>query len=125
MIPQLETDLKTAMLARDQLKVSVLKLVKSAAENKRIELGHTLSEEEMVLVLRSEAKKRREAIEMYQKGGAQVAADKEKAELEIIESYLPQGMPESELLELIAEVKKELGDTSSVGQIIGAVMAKA
>lgn len=124
MIDKIEADLKKALLAREELTVSVLKLVKNALANKRIELGKDLSDEEIVKVIRTEAKKRTEAAEMYEKGGNQAGADKEKAELKIIEGYLPSQMDDAELKKLIEEIKTELGDVHP-GQIIQETIKRA
>jgi len=118
MIDKIEADLKTAMLGGDKIKVSVLKLFKSSLANKRIETGKDLTDEEIQAVLRTEAKKRVEAIEMYEKGDKQEAADKEKTELEIIEGYLPKQMDDGELAKLVDDVKSALGEGAHVGQII-------
>jgi len=124
MINKLAEDLKAAMLARDKQTVSVLKLIKSAIENKRIELGKDLDDKDLQAVLRSEAKKRNEAAEMYKTGGNQEMADKELAELKIVEGYLPKQMSDDELMKLIEKVKADLGDVH-VGQIIQETIKRA
>jgi len=126
MIDSIETDLKTALRSGDKDKVLVLKGVKSSLINERIKLGHDLDEEEAAKVLKSEAKQRQEAADIYRSGGAQDKADKELAEKTIIEVYLPQMMSEEEVSKIVDEVIAEVGkDSSKTGIIIGQVMARA
>lgn len=125
MIEKIQADLKSAMLARDTQTVSTLKLVKSALQNKRIEVGQDLDDKEIMAVLRSEAKKRKESIEMYKSADKTDLAEKEEAELKIIESYLPQQMTDEELVKLVEEVKTEVGEDAHMGQLIQATIAKA
>ncbi|HEX9594974.1 MAG TPA: GatB/YqeY domain-containing protein, partial [Candidatus Saccharimonadales bacterium] len=101
MIDSIETDLKTALRSGDKDKVLVLKGVKSSLINERIKLGHDLDEEEAAKVLKSEAKQRQEAADIYRSGGAQDKADKELAEKTIIEVYLPQMMSEEEVSKIV------------------------
>ena len=124
MIEQIEADLKAAQKAGEKDKVLVLKGVKSSLINERIKLGHELDEDEAVKVLKREAKQRDEAAEVYKRGGAEDKADKELAEKAIVEEYLPEGMPEEELIKLVDEAMAKVGsDPKQMGAIIGQVMA--
>lgn len=126
MIEKIEADLKTAQKAGDKDKMLILKGVKSALINKRIELGHELSDDEVIAVFKREAKQRDEAAQIYKQGGAEDKADKELAEKAIIEEYLPAMMSEEDISKLADEVIAELGaDASKMGIIIGQVMKKA
>ena len=119
-LERLDSDLKDAMKARDELRVMVLRTLKSDLKYKKIELGHELSDDEAVGVLSSAAKKRRESIEEYRQGNRQDLADKEKAELEIISPYLPKQLSADELNVL---VDKALAETNASSiKDIGAIM---
>ncbi len=126
---KLEQDLKSAMLAKNSVRVSTLKLIKSAVLYKEVELGSRdsgLTEEQIIEVLGKEAKKRREAAEMYQNGGRPEQAAAEIAELAIINEYLPSQMSNEELQKIISSVISETGASSmqDMGKVIGAVKAK-
>ncbi|HKZ80787.1 MAG TPA: GatB/YqeY domain-containing protein [Pyrinomonadaceae bacterium] len=87
---QLITDLTASMKAKEVLRTSTLRMVKAALVNREIEKGGELDDEEMQKLLRSLVKQRRDSVEQYEKGGRKDLADKEQAEIAIIESYLPQ-----------------------------------
>ena len=120
----LDADLKVAMKARDQVRVDTLRLLVSSAHNKKIELGHDLSNEEIISVLQKEAKKRDESILLYQKAERKDLADKEEAELAVIKAYLPAALSEPQVREEVAKMKAagELG--ADFGSAMRAVMAK-
>lgn len=126
MIEKIEQDIKTAMQSRDSERVAVLRLIKSALHNQKINLGHDLSDTEAAGVFEKEAKQRRDSIEAYEKAGRQELADAEKAELAIIQSYLPEKMSEAELGEIVDAVMAETGAESpaQMGQVIGKVREK-
>lgn len=117
----LEADLATAMRARDELKVQVLRLLKSALKNYQIEVRDDLSPQQMLQVLQKEAKKRQDSITQYTDAGREDLAKKEQAELEIIEGYLPEQVSEEALREAVQEAVAQAGDAAQMGQIIGAV----
>ena len=120
----LDADLKVAMKARDQVRVDTLRLLVSSAHNKKIELGHDLSNEEIISVLQKEAKKRDESIALYQKAERNDLADKEQAELVVIKAYLPATLSEAEVKDAVVKMKAagELG--TDFGSAMRAVMAK-
>lgn len=115
-----------AMKARDEIRLSTLRLLSSALNYEKIAKQHDLSEEEELVVVRREAKKRKDAIEAYTKAGATDRAEKEKKELAILEEYLPAQMGEDELEKIIQESISELKPQGmqDMGKVIGAVMAK-
>ncbi len=117
-------DFKTAMKEKDKDKLSTLKLLKSSLRNKEIEEGGELKEEDVRALLAKEAKQRKDSIQQYEEGGREDLADKEKQELEIIQSYLPERLADEELEELIDEVIEEIGarDMSDMGQVMGKIM---
>lgn len=120
----LDADLAQAFKARDLNKVAALRLLVAATHNEKIAKGHELSNEEVIAVLKKEAKKRDESIAMYQKADRKDLADKEMAELQVIKVYLPAQMSELEVREVIAKMKAEGMLGSDFGANMKAAMAK-
>ena len=99
---KIEQDIKLAMTQKNELEVSVLRMVKSALQNKLIEIKKKeLSDDEVLSVLSNQAKRRKEAAESFAKGGREEMAQKEKDELIIIEKYLPKQMTEEEIKKIL------------------------
>ncbi|MFA4996247.1 MAG: GatB/YqeY domain-containing protein [Patescibacteria group bacterium] len=123
---QIERDFIDAYKSREELKISVLRLVKSALKNEEISKKKELSEDEAVAVLKHEAKQRKDSIEEFKKADKLEAAEKEESELLIINSYLPEQLSEDDIRDIVLATKDELGisDVSQMGKLIGAVMAK-
>jgi len=122
---KIENDFSQALKNRNELEVLVLRQLKTAITNAEIKKNREkLTEEELIKLLRSEIKKRKESIELYQQGGRQELADKEKAEIEIIQKYLPPELSEEQVKAKIQEVISKLGATSQadMGKVMGAVM---
>lgn len=115
-----------AMKAHDEIRLSTLRLLSSALNYEFIAKQHKLSEEEELAVVRREAKKRKEAIEAYEKAGAQDRADKEKKELAILEKFLPAQMSDEELTKIVEEAVSQSGaeTLSDFGKAMGIAMAK-
>src|SRR3989338_676281 len=115
-----------AMKAKDEIRLSTLRMLSSALNYEKIDKQHTLSEEEELEVVRREAKKRRDAIEAYKKAGANERAEKEEKELAILQEYLPEQMPDSELEKKVKEAISQTGASSmaDIGKVMGVVMAK-
>ena len=125
---RLSQELKTAMLAREADRLSTLRLLKTAVSYAQLERkADELSESEFVAVVQKEVKKRRDAIEQYEKGGRPELAEKEKREIQVLESFLPEPLSAAELEQLIKATIQELGATSKeeMGPVIKAVQAKA
>ena len=120
LIEQIDKDTVVAMKAGEKDKVTVLRGLKSDLKYKQIELGKDLTDQQVVEVLSSAAKKRRDSIEQFEKGGRDDLVKKEQAELEIINSYLPKQLGENELSGLIEAAIEESGANSP--QKIGLVM---
>jgi len=99
------------------------RMVKSAIKNKEIDLGHDLSDEEVVLILEKEAKQRRDSIEQFKKGGREELAKKEELELSIIEGFLPEKLSEDEVREKVQEIV-EKSENKDFGRLMGAAMAE-
>ena len=120
---RVDSDLKEAMRAKDVTKLGVLRMLKSALKYAAIAKSGAeaeLSDAEAVQVIRKQAKQRQDSIESFEKGGRAELADKEKQELAILNTYLPQGMSPDELAKVVRETIAELGATSKAQ--MGAVM---
>lgn len=115
-----------AMKAREEIRLSTLRMLSSALNYERIALQHDLTSDEELKVVQKEAKKRRDAIEAYEKAGALDRAEKEKKELEILTKFLPEQMTDADLAKIIDEVIAETGASqiSDMGRVIGAVVVK-
>ncbi|MCF7805360.1 MAG: GatB/YqeY domain-containing protein [Candidatus Marinimicrobia bacterium] len=126
LIDKLNDDLKSAMKSKDKVRLETIRSLKSMLREKEIEKNDDLSEEEQIKVLSSAAKRRREAIESYQEGGRTELADQEQAELEIIETYLPEQLSEDDIRELVDEILEETGASTmqDMGRVMGAIMPK-
>lgn len=124
---KLKEELKAAQLSRDEVKVSTLRLLISEINNARIAKGQDLSNEDILGVVKREAKKRKESIEAFKNAGRVESAQKEEAELKILEAYLPPQPSTEELTKLVDTTINELGAKSpaDMGRVIGMVMEKA
>lgn len=119
---KINEDINTALKAGEKNKVETLKMVKSALQNASIENKGQLDEKEAIKVMQKEAKKRREAAEMYQEGGNKERAAAEMAESDIIETYLPEQMSNSDIEAIVDKVMAAGAD--NMGAIMGQVMAE-
>jgi len=117
------SDLTAAMKAKDAARLSTLRMVKASVMNREIEKGGPLTDEEMAKALQSLVKQRRDSVEQYEKGGRQELADKERAEIEVIESYLPQAATREEIEQAVTEAITETNASSM--RDMGAVMKAA
>ncbi len=117
---KIEADLIAAMKSHDALKLSVLRMVKTAVINKEIEQRTSLDDAGVIGVLNSLAKKANESIEQFNAGGRSDLADKEKSELCVIKSYLPSALSDSEIEMIVDAAIKESGAVS--GRDMGKVM---
>jgi uncharacterized protein YqeY len=120
---RITSDLTAAMKAKDAARLSTLRMVKANAMNREIEKGGELTDEEMVKAMQSLVKQRRDSIEQFEKAGRQELADKERAEIEVIEAYLPQAASHEEIEAAVAEAIAETGASSM--REMGAVMKAA
>ena len=116
-------DMTTAMKAKDAARLSTLRMVKAAVQNREIEKGGALSDEELVKALQSLVKQRRDSVEQYEKAGRAELAEKERAEIAVIEEYLPQAASAEEIERAVAEALAETGASSM--KEMGAVMKAA
>jgi uncharacterized protein YqeY len=117
------SDLTAAMKAKEAPRLSALRMVKASVMNREIEKGGELSDEEMTKTLQSLVKQRRDSIEQYEKAGRQELADKERAEIEVIEAYLPQAATREEIEQAVGDAISETNASSM--RDMGAVMKAA
>src|SRR3954454_19663516 len=127
---RVDSDLKEAMRAKDAAKLGVLRMLKSALKYAAIAKSGAeadLSDAEAVQVIRKQAKQRQDSIESFEKGGRAELAEKEKEELAILNSYLPQAMSPEELAKVVRETIAEIGATSraQMGAVMKALQTKA
>lgn len=123
---RIQNDLTAAMKGKDELRLSVLRMVKSALKNKEIEKMHALDDMESLQVLQTLVKQRHESVEQFTKGGRNDLVDKEKKEIAIIEEYLPAAPSDAELQQAIESAIQEAGADSlkQMGAVIKAARAK-
>ena len=120
---RVDSDLKTAMREKNATKLGVLRMLKAAVTNATIEKGGAdskLTDAEAIQVIRKQVKQRQDSIESFEKGGRAELAAKEKEELSILQSYLPQGMSADEISKVVRETIAEVGASSKAQ--MGAVM---
>ena len=125
LLSQLDADLKQALLARNTELAGLLRLLKAALKNEMIEKrSDDLSDEDVIKVLKREAKKRQDSITQYEAGGRQDLVEVEKKELELIKKYLPTEMSEDKIHATVANIISGMGEVSmsQFGQVMGAVM---
>ena len=122
---QITSDLTAAMKSRDAARTSTLRMVKAALQNREIEKGGALDEDEMIKLLRSMVKQRQDSIEQFEKGGRQDLVDKEKAEVEVIGAYLPRPASPEEIEQAVAAAISETEATSmkDMGKVMKATQA--
>jgi uncharacterized protein len=126
---RIDVDLKDAMRAKDAMRVSVLRMAKAALKNAAIEKSGAdaqLTDAEGAQVIRKQVKQRQDSIESFEKGGRAELVAKEKEELSILQSYLPQQMSADELTKVVRETIAEIGATSraQMGAVMKALQAK-
>jgi uncharacterized protein YqeY len=121
---QIITDMTAAMKAKDAARTSTLRMLKAAIINRQIEKGGELDEEELMKLLRTQVKQRRDSVEQYEKGGRQDLVDKEAAEIAVIEGYLPQAASQEEIDQAVAAAIADTGAASmkEMGAVMKAVM---
>src|ERR1700723_4397730 len=107
LVDRIQTDIVTAMRAKDELRLSVLRMVKSALHLKSVEKMRPLEDAESMQILQTLLKQRRESVEQFTKGGRQELADKETKEIAIIEEYLPAGASDAEMTKPIEDAPVE------------------
>ena len=127
LLERIDDELKSAMKARDQAKVSTLRMLKSAATNAAVQRGkNSLEDAEVLEVIQKTIKQHHESVEAFTKGGRADLAEKEKHEAAILQVYLPPAMDEAELKGIIQAAIQELGlsGPNALGQVMKAVLPK-
>jgi len=126
LMERIQKDLTAAMMSKDELRLSVLRMMKSALKYKEIEKVRALEDAEALQVLQTLLKQRRESVEQFAKGGRQDLVDKETKEIGILEAYLPAGASDADMGAAIEAAIAETGATSpkSMGAVIKAAKAR-
>jgi uncharacterized protein len=126
LVEQVDGELLKAMKEQAQLKLSVLRMMKSALKLKEVETGKTLDDEQARGVFRILVKQRREAAQMFQQGGREELAGKELAEISILESYLPAAATDAEMDAAVVAAMDETGAATAkdVGKVMKSAMAR-
>ena len=126
LIDQIQKDITDAMKARDEQRLSCLRMVKTALKNREIEKMAPLDDKESQQVLSTLIKQRKDSVEQFTKGGRQEMADKESAEIKLIEAYLPQAAGEEQIVAGVRAVIAEMGAPTmkDMGNVMKQVMAR-
>ncbi|HJQ38856.1 MAG TPA: GatB/YqeY domain-containing protein [Thermoanaerobaculia bacterium] len=120
---QIRTDLTAAMKAQEKDRLSTLRMLQSAIKNEQINIGHPLSDEEAMSVIRKAVKQRQDSIEQYTKGNRPELAEKERVEMELLKAYLPPELSEVEIENGVREIIASTGAQSK--KDMGKVMKEA
>ena len=125
-VERVEKDLVAALRAQEALRLSVLRMMKAALMNKKVELGKAVDDQEALAVLRTLAKQRRESVEAFRRGGREDLAEKEEAEIKIVEAYLPAAVSDEEIDAAVVAAIAETGASTAkdMGKAMKAAMAK-
>lgn len=124
---RISQDLKQALLGGDKPRAEVLRGLRSVLLNEKIAKGLRdtgLSDDQVLVLIGKEVKKRSESAEMYHNAGANDRANAELSEKAVLEEYLPRQLSDDELKQVVEEIIKDLGDNAQLGQVIGAVRQK-
>jgi uncharacterized protein YqeY len=123
---RVNADITTAMKAKDAARLSALRMLKAAIMNKGVEKGRDLDDAEVVQVVGSLVKQRRDAIEQFSNAGRQDLVAKESSEIAVLEQYQPPGATADEIADAVAAAIAETGasSTKDVGKVMKAVMPK-
>jgi hypothetical protein len=126
LLKRLDEDLKAAMKRSEPIRLSALRMAKAAIKNVQIDKGRELSDEEILSVLASMAKQRRESIEQFSRGGREELAEKERQELAVLQSYMPAQLSSDEIDTLIRQAIQESSARSEadMGRVMKLLMPK-
>jgi uncharacterized protein len=126
LVDQIQKDIVTAMKAKDEARLSTLRMIKSALQLKAVEKMSPLDDKESQAVLATLIKQRKESIEQFTKGGRQEMADKEAAEITLIETYLPKAASEADVIAGVKAVIAEMGSPTikDMGTVMKTAMAR-
>src|SRR4051794_14719340 len=123
---RITSDMTAAMKSREAARLSTLRVAKAAGQNREIEKGGGVSDEELTKLLQSRGKPRRDSVEQYEKAGRAELAEKERAEIAVIEEYLPRAASREEIERAVEEAVAETGATSmkEMGAVMKAALAR-
>jgi hypothetical protein len=123
---RLVEEMKLAMKSNDKLRLSTIRMIRSALKNKEIELRKKLEDEDVVKVIQTMLRKGEESVEQFQTGGRMDLVEKEKKEIEILKSFLPQPFSPEEILKMIDQSIQETQASSlkDIGKVMKSVMPK-
>ena len=126
LLEEVSTAIAAAMKARDRTRLDSLRMLKTALTNRQIRKGGALDDAEATQVVAALVKQRRDSIEQFRKGGRTDLAEKEAAEIQILEAYLPPAMDAAELDEIVQATIAEVGTTSpkDIGRVMKGVMTR-
>jgi uncharacterized protein len=126
LVDQIQKDIVVAMKAKDEARLSTLRMIKSALQLKGVEKMSPLDDKESQAVLATLIKQRKESIEQFTKGGRQEMADKEAAEITVIEAYLPKASSEADVIAGVKAVIAEMGSPTmkDMGTVMKTAMAR-
>ncbi|HUI07704.1 MAG TPA: GatB/YqeY domain-containing protein [Verrucomicrobiae bacterium] len=127
LLDRIAADMKEALRAKDAARLSTLRLLKSAVEYYKIEKKQEkLTDADVVVVIKKQVKQRQDSIEGFEKGGRPDLVEKERAELAVLKSYLPEEIPQAQLEEIVKAAIAEVGATTKadMGKVMKAVQAK-
>jgi uncharacterized protein YqeY len=126
LVEQVSASIANAMKKHDAVRLSTLRMLKAALMNREIERGHTLDEGESLQVVASLVKQRKDSIEQFTQGGRPELADKEQAEIHILETYLPAAAEPAAVEQAVVDAIQETGATSpkDMGRVMKAVMTR-
>jgi len=124
LVNQIDIDFKSALKNKEVEKLSTLRLLKSAIKNYEIEQKNEVGDDDVIKIIQREIKQRKDSIESFSTSGRQGLADKEEKEMEILQKYMPEQLPDDELEKIIETAISEIGATSLVdmGKVMGKVM---
>lgn len=119
-------DMTAAMKSKEAARLSTLRMVKAAVQNREIEKGGALTDEELTKLFQTLVKQRRDSVEQYEKAGRAELAEKERAEIAVIEEYLPRAATREEIERAVEEAAAETGATSmkEMGALMKAALAR-
>lgn len=122
----LDHDFKEALRARDEVRLPVLRMLKTAIRNKEVETRRKLEDGEIMVLIKSQVKQRRDSISQFEKGGRDDLVQREKAELDVIQTYLPAQLSQEEIEKALADLIKELGASSmkDMGRVMKEFMSR-
>ena len=122
----IQSHIADAMRSKDQLRLSVLRMMKSAVKIKEVDKMKALEEGEVIAVVNTLVKQRKDSVEQFRKGGREELAQKEEAEIKIIEEYLPAAASEEDIRRAVEEAVEETGAASmkDMGKVMKAAMAR-